>query len=444
MLQTVQRYWLIIIGVILLSAGLFGTTSYPERTYFSAYFIGYISAFAGYVVLYLRREVLTVRSFFWILAVAFIASSCYPPYLSNDYYRFLWDGELICKGINPFDYTPRQIIHDLATQSAHWKHLYNGMGELQQSNYSCYPPVNQWYFILPAAITNDPFTQILILRILIGITMSAGLYWTFLLLKQLQIPWQSSILFFLNPLVLIEGIANLHFEVVLFSFLIGAIYLLINGRNILGSFVLALAVGLKLIPLILFPLILKWKGWKQSFSIFISVICWLVAFSLPFFSMENFPHFLSSIHLYFRLFEFNSSWLYMLTTFDPFEINYFKVAFYQPLLSILTFGIICGISWFRGKIRGNQLFVRMTLIYAIYLLFSSTVHPWYLIPLLGLSMFTSMRFAVSWTGLVFLSYLFYSTDSWTSKTVITLVEYMPILFLLVWEMKPFINQKTYN
>jgi hypothetical protein len=32
------------------------------------------------------------------------------PALSDDFYRFLWDGRLSLEGINPFLYTPRQLI----------------------------------------------------------------------------------------------------------------------------------------------------------------------------------------------------------------------------------------------------------------------------------------------------------------------------------------------
>ena len=49
----------------------------------------------------------------------------------------------------------------------------------------------------------------------------------------------------------------------------------------------------------------------------------------------------------------------------------------------------------------------MTIAFFIYLLLSATIHPWYLLPLLGLGLFTNYSFPIVWSFTIFFSYLIY-------------------------------------
>jgi alpha-1,6-mannosyltransferase len=69
----------------------------------------------------------------------FLSAIFAPTNLSQDVYRFLWDGKLILNGINPHDFRPKEIINQGAFSGNNWRELYRGMGSLSQRNYSCYP-----------------------------------------------------------------------------------------------------------------------------------------------------------------------------------------------------------------------------------------------------------------------------------------------------------------
>ena len=81
------------------------------------------------------------------------------PTLSDDYLRFIWDGQLLANGINPFDYLPTEVTIDFPNKA-------ELLADMNSSNYyTVYPPIAQTIYFLSAWLSpNSIFGSILVMR----------------------------------------------------------------------------------------------------------------------------------------------------------------------------------------------------------------------------------------------------------------------------------------
>ena len=66
---------------------------------------------------------------------------------------------------------------------------------------------------------------------------------------------------------------------------------------------------------------------------------------------------------------------------------------------------------------------QMVWVWLLYLLFATTVHPWYAIPLLAVSVFSNVRFPFLWSYLIFLTYINYSGGEYQDRIDVVMIEY---------------------
>ena len=74
------------------------------------------------------------------------------PNLSQDVYRFLWDGALFAQGVSPYLFTPEALVgvQDVLNITLPGRdQMLRLMGSLSASNFSNYPPIKQLIFALP-------------------------------------------------------------------------------------------------------------------------------------------------------------------------------------------------------------------------------------------------------------------------------------------------------
>ncbi len=193
------------------------------------------------------------------------------PELSNDYFRFIWDGELINHGYNPYLYLPIDFIQtDAANEIIGAQALYEGMGNLSQQNHTCYPPVNQLFYSMSAFVFPGNIQLTVVVMRLFIIAAEIGTIWVGIkILQKLKLPSSNILLYALNPFVILELTGNLHFEAIMIFFLLAAIYLLMNERILYSALLIALSISIKLLPLIFLPILFKKiKMGKKSIVLF--------------------------------------------------------------------------------------------------------------------------------------------------------------------------------
>lgn len=406
-----------------------------DRTDFVTLIVAYALAFITYLIL-IKQSELKFSQLAAIAISAQILSMLFEPNLSVDYYRFLWDGEMAWNSINPFDYRPTEVIQQPFLRNNEYLHaIYDGMSDLSRKNYSCYPTVNQSYFVASTAFSSSIAVNTFILKLLIVLTEFIGAMYLIKILKHLKISINRAWILFLNPLWIIECTGNVHFEGVMISFVFIALYFLIQKRAFIGGVWFAIAVQIKLIPLMFLPFFLRYLGWIKT-TVFI-IVTLLLATAIGFIHLDgnNLSNFVESLTLYVRVFEFNSIFYYNIMQYGKSVYGWVPARTYGPLLTQFSLFVVLVQAFWGNADNWKKVFGRLTVALFIYLLLTSTVHPWYILPILALSLFTNYSFPVVWSFLIFFSYFFYSinTGSATEVRLLITVEYAIVLGVFVYE-----------
>ena len=179
------------------------------------------------------------------------------PVLEDDFYRYLWDGAVVSGGMNPYAFAPGRIaaldaplvLQHLAIEAG---------GVFERINHpelkTIYPPVAQFWFGVSHFI--EPWN--LLAWRLVGL---AGECTTFALLVSLLIGCDRSpiwsVLYWWNPIVIKELANSAHLESILLPLVLLALWLSMKRRYVAAAAALAFAVGTKIWPVILLPLVLR-------------------------------------------------------------------------------------------------------------------------------------------------------------------------------------------
>jgi len=412
--------------------GLVYLNYFGSQDQFLGTFLVYVLLFSVYIYFIRERLVLNDKSLDLLALVFHIVPLFAIPTLSPDVYRFIWDGELLSQGIHPYAYTPQELIgHGFFQPSEHLSSLYAEMTDLSKSNYSPYPTINQLYFILPALITENVYAAIVIMKVLVLATVILGYVYLKKILSILNLPQKNAWIVAINPFIITELTGNLHFEGVMLSLLFVGFYFVLTKKWVLTALFWALAINVKLTPLILLPFLFRFIGWKLALKMWLLVGLFTILLLGIYLWPSVLPNFLKSIELYFNNFQFNSS-LFTITEFLLYPVyDYETILIVGPLLSKVSFVIICLIAFLKPINSGRVWFERMLWGYLIYLLFATTVHPWYIVFPFGLSIFTRNTFMIGWTFLIMLSYGFYSLENQVLSKGLIVLEYTGLLFLVI-------------
>lgn len=365
------------------------------------------------------------------------------PNLSQDFYRFIWDGELVRNFINPYLALPNTLISqpDLVISNA--KELHEGMGGLSARHFSNYPPLNQLLFALATFLGGKSILGSIIgLRSIILLADIGVFYFGKKLLKKLNRSPHLIFWYFLNPLVVIELTGNLHFEGVMLFFFVWAIYLLAVNKWQWAGVVLACSISVKLVPLLFMPLFLKHFSFKRSIAFFAIVGSTSLLLFAPFYSSEFLTNYSKTIGLWFSNFEFNASLWNVIKQigihFDakPWEL----IKTYGKITPVLTVSMVVLFTFLRNNQDLRILLSSMLWILTLYYLLSATVHPWYIIFLVLLSVFTDFKYALVWSLCVVLSYFAYSETAFQENGWLLSIEYISVFTFMIYELVTYRNK----
>ncbi|WP_317128550.1 mannosyltransferase [Gelidibacter sediminis] len=438
----------------LLSILLYGFFAYDlVRTDYTKLIVLYTALFIGFYKLLQNKNI----NFNFLVVVAILLRLVFlfaTPNLSQDFYRFIWDGRMLLQGFNPYLFTPESFISAAQFPIAQAQQLYSGMGLLNASHFTNYPPIKQFVFMIAALFSGKSiFGSVIIFRIFLIAADIGTLYIGAKLLKRLKIPVRHIFWYILNPFIIIELTGNLHFEGLMLFFLVLSFYLLHLGNWKIAAVVFALSVSVKLFPLLFLPLFYKFfvnrkpttagasitnlETPKLNFQALLGFytivgITTLLLF-MPFYSSEFLCNYSETVGLWFSNFEFNASLYYIAREIGYMTTGYNQIAILGKFIPIVTVVVVLLFTFFRRNNTWHDLMVSMLLVATIYFFISTTIHPWYLATLVLLSIFTNYKFPIVWSFVIILSYLAYANSDHTENLWIVAIQYMVVYAVFFWE-----------
>ena len=388
--------------------------------------IAFFTAFISYLL------ILQEKHSFWHLFVIGLLGRIVLffslPSLSDDLFRFIWDGTLIKNGIHPFAELPSYYLNQPVNGLD--QGLYN---QLNSPNYfTIYPPLNQAIFWLSVQFGDSWLVSANIIRVFLIVAEVTSFFLLRSLLSHFQKNEHLAFWYFLNPLVILEITGNLHFEGLVVLFLLIGILGFEKSKNWISIGGFGLAIGAKLLPVIYLPYLffsgLKNKRWWVAIAAGVVGLITL----LPLFNQAFINGMSSSLDLYFRKFEFNASLYFIAREIGYWVYGYNNIAKIGPLLSVFSFLAIMSLSVYAGlkKWKAPKTFLFIS---CIYLMFSTIIHPWYILPLIAFGLLSGYWFPIFWSFMIFLTYMGYTKTGFELPMWIVVLEYMTIISVFIFE-----------
>jgi hypothetical protein len=340
------------------------------------------------------------------------------PELSDDIYRYVWDGLQMTQGNNPYSSAPADIKLSDETNAFLLHHVNHP--ELV----TIYPPFAQLVFALGSLLSGSVIgmkTVLVVMDIATCILMVR-------FLSVMHVPAWRAVLYAWHPLPVIEISGSGHIDSAGLLFLLLCLMLVVSGTKSpepiphLGSplpypfkkkllflsagVVLACAVFVKLFPIIFLPAFIIFIPKQRCLIFFAGFLSGIVGLMLPF--LPDFYNMVDTLSVYLQNWEFSGFAFRALRelTSSGNSARLLLISVFLSTLSFFSFSLFYRKKTYEGM-SGNLSVSFIKTIYGttfLYLLLTPTLHPWYALYLVCLFPFfvESGGLILSWS--VFLSY----------------------------------------
>ena len=338
------------------------------------------------------------------------------PDLSDDLFRYVWDGWLGVSGMNPYRHVPSagelEAFRDTPL-----------FGQLNSPGFhSIYLPFSQVVFLAGGGAYQAygwPAAAYAIKAVFLVLEFS-GLAFLLRAVQRTGGRVRGLALYALNPLVLVTLTAGGHSESALvFGFGLLA-YGTASGRYAIAWTGLVLATATKGIPILLAPLLLRSQRirgheWRAILAGLLPAGFLSAGLTAPYYFPGVIDALGSSADLYVRFFEFNAGPYFLLKEMGLWLIGTDLSKQLGPALRAVSLGG-AALVWLRWPMNPSsasvEFFRGSVAILGLYLLAATTLHPWYLVwglALIPLAPRSCFRYAWVWASwAAFLTYYVYT------------------------------------
>lgn len=394
----------------------------------------YAIIFGAYIYLAYKKDQFSVKQFIYLGILFRLLFLLSTPMLSDDFYRFIWDGRLWFNGINPFAELPTYYLeHPAKAPFGINTELFNLINS--PTHYTVYPPIPQFVNWVAAWLASD---SLWLSGVIIRISHIAAEIGTLLLfpqvLKAFKVDVKNIAWYALNPLIIIELVGNLHHEALMIFFLMLFLSNYLQQKWSGAAFAFAMAVAAKLIPLMFLPAILLRLKFTQNIR-FLSIftISILIAFA-PLLDQSFFRGIENSLLLYYQKFEFNAGIYYAFRQVGYWAKGYNMIALIGKLFAL---GVTAAILIISVRAQNKKQLLTETLLWisTVFALFSLILHPWYIALVILFGSMTRYKFGVVWSCLIMATYAGYSVAGFKEIMPIVALEFTIVLAMIFWEIR---------
>lgn len=366
-------------------------------------------------------------------AAAFFAH----PVLEDDYFRYLWDGAVAARGINPYAFSPAEAVSANAGDALLLLAQNSGgvAGRINHAELTTvYPPAAQAFFALSHLAGA---WSVNVWRAVLLATDVA----TFLILRRVCRGRANPAIYWWNPLAVFTIFFSCHMEALILPFAAGAVWAAGKKRGVLAAFLLAVSVSVKLWTAVLAGTVARAAGGaaKKTFALLALCAGAAAVTTLPLFLYafgEN-----SGIAAYAESWENNSSF-FRITLFlckTAVEAAGFHTGHGQFAARVATCALIaCGAvyastsgRWQKADLAGRCLFIS-----ALVFLVIPTQFPWYycwVVPFLAMRSGGAKWSLLALTALLPLYYLKYGAVTGAAADALVWIQFVPVWIMLVFE-----------
>jgi hypothetical protein len=215
---------------------------------------GYATLFLPWYFLLQRRDDAQLWHLLGVVVVVRVALAFAEPLLSDDIFRYVWDGRVWASGINPFDYAPSADALAHLRDSAVWPKINH------PDIPTIYPPAAQFVFGLNGLLGGGPALLKLLLLVVEGVGLAAVWHWFGRRRERWDVVRDVLVIYALNPLVMVEVAWSGHVDVLAWTPMAAAILVWMRSDGWKGAIaaacLLGVSVSAKFLGLLALPLLL--------------------------------------------------------------------------------------------------------------------------------------------------------------------------------------------
>ncbi len=411
--------WSVLQGVLGLISFLPLWLAAPYRPGVTTFLLACIPAFGfwGAAWVWARRGRLTLPALLVLGLLLRLGFAVQPPSLSEDAWRYLWDGHAAARGISPYAFAPEQLDR---LQAEHPR-IYSAMAHRERT--SIYPPLAQLFFFGAAAAGSLTAWKLLLLaaEVLLVVLLVAGL----------RVATPNLALWLLHPLVVLEFYSSGHLDLLALVFLAAALVAVRRGRGLGAGLLLAGGILVKLFPLFVAPLVVAGlpAGRKRRAGAAACGAALALGFGGGFLLLGGAGEYLQIVATYHDSWLFNSLLFHLLPNRE--------LGGRLLTAGFLLFAAAVALGHRAGE--HDDLWLRCYFVLMAWCLLTPTLHPWYLswpllaAPVLG----TRCRSVLYLSAAAPLSYLSYALEQPGARPWLLWAQFGPALWLFYRDLRAY-------